>query len=148
VGKEGEQSAKPIRNHRDLVAWQVAVELGLLLYRTSRGWPDHERFGLISQIRRAGVSIAANIAEGNGRKSTKDYLRFLSNAYGSLMEVDTHLEFAVRLEYIAPEQREEIEALVVRCDKLLSGLRRSLEARVHQTKPNSNLPPPTSRADD
>lgn len=142
MGKDSQTPKHPIRNHRDLVAWQVAVDLGLKIYDLSTRWPKEELYGLTSQIRRASVSVAANIAEGNGRRTTKDYLRFLSNSYGSLMEVDTHLEFAHRRSYISDDQRSEVDALVVRCDKLLSGLRNSLEAKLKS--PTSHPQPPTS----
>src|SRR5690606_6140493 len=103
-----------------------------------------ELYGLTSQSRRAAVSIAANIAEGNGRKSTKEYLHFLSNAYGSLMEVDTHLEFAKRCGYLSDLEFEATGSLVVRCDKLLSGLRNSLRQKLQSPPPNSHLQPPKS----
>lgn len=80
-----------IRSHRDLIAWQKAVDLGLEVYRLTRSFPDAERFGLISQLRRAGVSVSSNIAEGYGRGTTADYLRFLRAARGSLYEIDTQL---------------------------------------------------------
>lgn len=88
-----------IRDHRDLRVWQTAIELGILCYDVSRGFPQEERYGLTAQLRKAAVSVAANIAEGNGRLTTGEYLNQLSAARGSLREVDTHLEFALRLSY-------------------------------------------------
>lgn len=142
MGKGERQNDGPIRSHRDLVAWQVTVELGMMVYDVTARWPKDELYGLTSQVRRAAVSIAANIAEGNGRHTTKDYLRFLSNAYGSLMEVDTHLEFAIRRNYVNEQQWIELRALVTRCDKLISGLRNSLRAKLKDPPPTSNLQPP------
>ena len=138
MGKK-QETDPPIRNHRDLVAWQVAVDLGMRVYTVSKAWPRDELYGLTSQCRRAAVSIAANIAEGNGRDSTKEYLHFLSNAYGSLMEVDTHLEFARRCGYVTDADLVELEALTTRCNKLLSGLRNSLKRKLKTPPPNSSL---------
>jgi four helix bundle protein len=135
-------SQQPIRNHRDLVAWQVAVDLGMKIYEVSKAWPKDELYGLTSQSRRAAVSVAANIAEGNGRKSTREYLHFLSNAYGSLMEVDTHVEFARRCGYLPDNHVAQINELVTRCDKLLSGLKKSLSQKLKSPPPASHLQPP------
>jgi four helix bundle protein len=138
VGKS-EKAEQPIRNHRDLVAWQIAVDLGMKVYQVSKSWPKDELYGLTSQCRRAAVSVAANIAEGNGREGTKEYLHFLSTAYGSLMEVDTHVEFARRCGYLDEAALAEITALVARCAKLLSGLRSSLQRKLKSQPPTSNL---------
>ena len=88
-----------VRDHRDLLAWQKAIDLGLACYSVSRSFPREERYGLTKQLRDSAVSVAANIAEGNGRLTTGEYLNHLSVARGSLREVDTHLEFALRLVY-------------------------------------------------
>lgn len=87
------------RDRRDLRVWQTAIDLGLKCYEVSRLFPREERYGLTAQLRSAAVSIAANIAEGNGRLTRGEYLNQLSAARGSVREVDTHLEFALRLEY-------------------------------------------------
>ena len=116
-----------IQSHRDLLAWQKAMILGLALYEATRGFPDHERYGLTSQIRRAGVSVPSNIAEGYGRASTTDYLRFLRMARGSLFEIDTQLLFAVRLGYIAETKHRELSEQCRECGRILAGLIRSIE---------------------
>lgn len=116
-----------IRTHRDLIAWQRAIELGLGVYELSRAFPDDERFGLTAQARRSAVSIAANIAEGYGRGSRQDYLRFLRMARGSLRELDTHLVFAERLAYIDTRSAAPIRATLEECSRLLAGLIKSLE---------------------
>ena len=88
------------RNYRDLVAWQKAMDLVELVYRTTTGFPKHELYGLTSQIRRAAVSVPFNIAEGEGRSSSKkDFIRCLSIAYGSLREVETQALIGTRLGY-------------------------------------------------
>jgi four helix bundle protein len=118
-----------IRSHRDLVAWQKAVELGLELYALTRDFPDAERFGLVSQLRRAGVSVASNIAEGYGRGTTADYIRFLRAARGSLYEIDTQVLFAARLGYLKETDRDSLTERVNECGRILAALIRSLEAK-------------------
>lgn len=116
-----------IQSPKDLVAWQRAVECGLLVYRLSKDFPDSERFGLTSQIRRAAVSVASNIAEEYGRGTTTDYLRFLRVARGSLYEVETQLVFAVRLGYLNQQQESDGIQSCRECGKVLAGLIRSVE---------------------
>ncbi|MCC6228504.1 MAG: four helix bundle protein [Phycisphaerales bacterium] len=118
-----------IRSHRDLVAWQKAVEFGLLVYEVTKSFPSDERFGLTSQMRRGTVSVASNIAEGYGRGSTSDYLRFLPVARGALFEVDTQLIFAVRLGLVSQEKFDEIESKCKECGRILAGLIRSIEEK-------------------
>ncbi|HUQ80089.1 MAG TPA: four helix bundle protein [Gemmatimonadaceae bacterium] len=80
-----------VADHRQLVVWQKAVELSLHAYRLTHDFPREERYGLSSQLRRAAVSVACNIAEGNGRRYRREYINYLSIARGSLREVDTLL---------------------------------------------------------
>ena len=101
-----------IRDHRDLLAWRTGVDLGVKCYELSRSFPREERYGLTAQIRSAAVSVASNIAEGNGRITRGEYLNQLSVARGSLREVDTQLEFALRLEYAPFEQIVDVRSLV------------------------------------
>ncbi|GMV27252.1 MAG: four helix bundle protein [Phycisphaerae bacterium] len=122
---------KAIESHRDLVAWQKAVDFGLLLYAITSRFPDHERFGLTSQLRRAGVSAASNIAEGYGRGRTNDYLRFLSMARGSLCEIDTQLAFALRLGFIDDAMYSDATMKCRECGRILAGLIRSIEETTH-----------------
>ncbi len=91
-----------VRNYQDLIVWQKAMELVEEVYRFSKPFPRDEIFGLTSQLRRAAVSIPSNIAEGQGRRSTADFLRHLSIAYGSLREVETQVLISTRLEYQSP----------------------------------------------
>ena len=86
-----------IRSHRDLVVWQKAMDLAVEVYRVSRALPDSERFALTSQIQRAATSVPANIAEGHGRYGGREYAHFLSIARGSLKELETLLELAIRI---------------------------------------------------
>ena len=92
-----------IESHRDLLVWQKAVDLVVECYEVCQHFPDSERYGLTSQIRRAASSIPANIAEGKARGTTGAFINYLSIADGSLAELDTHWEVSVRLKYyLAP----------------------------------------------
>jgi four helix bundle protein len=88
-----------IRSHKDLKVWQESMDLVVPIYKYSEEFPKHEVYGLSSQIRRAAVSIASNIAEGTGRKGHKEFTRFLYISLGSLSEVETQLEISQRLGY-------------------------------------------------
>ena len=113
------------RNDRDLYAWQQAMELVVSVYRIAKSWPDDERFGLISQIRRGVTSIPSNIAEGQGRLNDNEFLRFLAIAHGSLREVETQLLIAQRLGYSSAASIEpamEQAAEVGRLERLSSAL--------------------------
>lgn len=118
-------SATP-RRYRDLIAWQSSFDLGLAIYKATKGWPQHERYGLISQIRRSAVSVAANIAEGYERRGRVEFARYLDIARGSLGEVETHLLFAVELGYISKEDYEKLDELRAKAAKLIRGLLNSL----------------------
>src|SRR6476659_1156091 len=94
---------KAVRSYQDLVAWQKAMDLVELVYGATRGFPREEVYGLTSQVRRAAVSVPSNIAEGQGRASTKEFLHHLSIARGSLFEVETQVLVAQRLGYLPPD---------------------------------------------
>jgi four helix bundle protein len=96
-------TAPHIRSHRDLVVWQRAMQLATECYRVTRYLPPEERFGMQAQIRRAAVSVPANIAEGHGRLGRGDYVRSLSFARGSLMEVGCLLELGPLVGVLGPE---------------------------------------------
>ena len=132
-----------IQSHRDLDAWQRAMELSYELHRLTGTFPDSEKFGLISQLRRAGVSVPSNIAEGFGRGSRTDYARFLRIARGSLHEIDTQLLLARRLKLIPQEDFERIEQLQISCIQLVSGLLRSIERS--ERMPNAEPRMPSTR---
>jgi four helix bundle protein len=89
-----------MRDHRNLLAFQLADELALLVYRETTGFSKEEMFGLTSQIRRAAVSVASNIAEGCGRSTDTDFLKFLDMANGSLRELQYQISLAHRLDYL------------------------------------------------
>ena len=120
-------SGPTIRSHRDLIVWQKAMELVVDVYRESDSFPKTEIYGLTSQLRRAIVSVPANIAEGQGRRLVGEYIQFLGNARGSLLEVDTHLEIAQRLGFLTTANHFRLAEELAEVRRLLNGLMRSLE---------------------
>jgi four helix bundle protein len=115
-----------IRSHRDLIVWQRAMDLVTTAYRVTEDFPKSELYGLTGQIRRSAASIPANIAEGQGRRLAGEFLQFLANARGSLLELDTHLEIAVRLGLLSKELHSALMEQLIEVRKLLNGLMRSI----------------------
>ncbi|MBX3361018.1 MAG: four helix bundle protein [Phycisphaeraceae bacterium] len=115
-----------IRSHRDLRAWQLAYALGLQVYRVTSTFPTTERYGLVSQLRRSAISVPSNIAEGFGRGSTHDYIRFLKMARASLFELDTQLQFARDLQLIPQTEFDRLTSDWNDTSKVLAGLIRSV----------------------
>ena len=115
-----------MRSHRDLVAWQAGMDLLVECYRVAAKLPSIERYGLASQVRRAATSIPANIAEGHGRATRGDFVRFLAIATGSLRELQTHLEAITLLEYLTPDTVAAANNASHRVGFLLNRLRQSL----------------------
>ena len=112
---------------KELNVWQKAVSLTVVLYKTLQKFPETERFGLTSQIQRAAVSVSANIAEGWGRGSTKEYIQFLYIARGSLMELETHLIIAQQLNYINNDQLDQFGKDIEDIAKMLNRLIKTLK---------------------
>jgi four helix bundle protein len=116
----------PVKDYRELIAWQKAMDLVEAVYRRTASLPNEERYGLTNQMRRAAVSVPSNIAEGQGRRSTRDFVHFLSIARGSVKEVETQVVIARRLEYFDERQESELLSLTEEASRLISGLIRSL----------------------
>lgn len=119
-------------HYRELKVWQMSMDLADRCYQATRGFPKEELFGLTRQIRRAAVSIPANIAEGQGRQGTKEFLNHLSIAKGSLLELETHLLLSHRVKLLSNEDMEALLDLTDQVGRMLSGLRRSLESNQKQ----------------
>jgi len=111
--------------HKRLKAWQLSMDIALDVYKISDKFPSDERFGLVSQVRRCGVSVPSNIAEGAARNTKKEFVNFLHIAQGSLSELDTQLELAKRLEFIDEITWKRLDDKLVEEDKVLSGLIKS-----------------------
>jgi len=114
-------------NHKELDVWIKSMDLVEFIYKISSTFPDSEKFGLVSQIRRASVSIPSNIAEGAGRKGNKEFIQFIHIALGSLSELDTQYLIAVRLYYV--ERNEKLELLINDVKRLLLGFRNYLNRK-------------------
>ena len=120
---------KNMRPHRKLLAWQEAIQFVQHIYLMTKTFPDEERYGLISQMRRASVSIAANIAEGAAGTSDKDKIRFYTIAESSSSEMDTFVELCKLLQLISEEQRQYSYNKLEKISALIKGLRKSIENR-------------------
>jgi four helix bundle protein len=111
---------------QDLRVWQTAMKLACEVYRGTVGFPKHELYGLTQQLRRAAVSVPSNIAEGKGRYSNREFARFLLNARGSLLELQTQLMIAEELKYLGHEESRRLLGLADSVGRALSGLINSL----------------------
>jgi four helix bundle protein len=124
----GRSSTVGTQGYQDLVAWQKAMELVTTVYRVTRSWPQEERYGLTSQVRRAAVAIPSNLAEGHGRSGRREFAHHVSIAYGSLCELETQLLIAQRLDYSDAEVTESLMQRIADVRRLTSGLLRSLQS--------------------
>lgn len=123
-----------MQNYTDLNVWQKSMDLVEEVYTLVKRLPKEEMYALSSQLRRAAVSIPSNIAEGNGRSSRKEYLRFLLISRGSTFEVETQLLICVKVEYLIEEEIERAMTLCSEVKKMLNGLIRNLSAPIENTK--------------
>ena len=118
-----------IRHYRDLLVWQKAVDWVDAIYAATREWPKEERYGLISQVTRAAVSVPSNIAEGCARRSTGEFVRFLSIARGSLAEAETQLIIGTRQGYLDQASQKALLDAADEISRMLAGLIAKLEER-------------------
>jgi len=117
------------RSHRDLKVWQIALDMTETLYRTTVDWPKSEQYGLVSQVRRAAVSVPANIAEGAGRRTPGEFAHFIGIARGSLAELETLLIIARRLDYIEEPSFRAIMDDLFELGRMTTGLLKSISDR-------------------
>jgi four helix bundle protein len=118
------------RNYQDLIAWQKAMDLAVVVYEVTGEFPMEERYGLTSQLRRAAVSVPSNIAEGQGRGREGDFHRLLGIAHGSVREIETQAILAGRLGLLRDDLRARVLDLASEVGRLVTGLSRSLERQV------------------
>jgi four helix bundle protein len=116
-------------SYKDLIVWQKAMSLAEEVYRQTRDFPREEQFGLVSQLRRAAVSVPSNIAEGQGRLNPGEFRQFLGQARGSLLEVRTQAELATRLGYLPEPGHNKVQEQAQEVLRLLNGLISKLETR-------------------
>ena len=119
-----------VGSYRELTAWQKAMDLVEVVYTTTRSWPKEELYGLTSQVRRAVVSVASNIAEGQGRNAPKEFLHHLRIAHGSLCEVETQLLVAQRLDYLNSDTAKRLLTDIAEVARLINGLIRHITGKL------------------
>ena len=118
-----------INDYRDLEVWQIGRKLAKAIYEVTAAFPSAEKFGLVSQLRRAAVSIPSNIAEGWGRRYTAEYVQFLRNANGSRTEAETQLILSLDFGFLDQERLDELMEQTARLGRMLVSLERSLLRR-------------------
>lgn len=119
-----------LQSYRELHVWQKSMDFVVQCYDVTARFPKSETYGLASQLQRAAISVPANIAEGQGRSHTREFINHLSIAYGSLMEVETHLQIAARLLCITESQLERLLMLSNEIGRMLNGLMQSLQRKL------------------
>jgi len=117
-----EQKGYKSRSYRDLEVWKLSIDFVKKIYQVTHNFPDSEKFGLINQIRRAAVSIPSNIAEGQGRNSTKEFRQFLAISLGSLAELETQLIIAKEIEYLTQNVLDALLSPLDRIRKMIKSL--------------------------
>ncbi len=126
---ENVKNSEPAQNFKDLLVWQKGMDIAKMIYELTFAFPKEERFGLVSQMRRAAVSIPSNIAEGQARHTTGEFVQFISHAEGSLAELETQLRLAVELKFLSREGSASLFHSMDEERKMLNALRRTLTAR-------------------
>ncbi len=133
-GYEGTKKSRGIRemltNYKELKVWQKSYQVCLEIYRVTKRFPNEEKYGLTSQIRRAAVSVSSNIAEGYGRKTTPEYIQALYIAYGSTCELETQALLSKDLGYIQLEDMENLQKDIEEVERMLKALIKSLENKI------------------
>jgi four helix bundle protein len=119
-----------IQGYRDLKVWQQSMDFVVVCYKVTKDFPSCEIYCLTSQLRRAAISVPANIAEGRGRRQTKEFLRYLAIAYGSLMELETHIELSMRLGYIDQNPYSQLLKQAANIGRMINGLGHSLRSKI------------------
>ena len=119
-----------LRSYKELIVWQKSMELAISIYELTSRFPQTEIYGLVSQMRRAAVAIPSNIAEGYGRKSSKEYRQFLSIAYSSCLELETQLILAKKLRFVDVEDFKKSEALLQEVLKMLNTMMFKLKSKL------------------
>ena len=121
-------SPNKAKHYKELLVWQKGMSLAKGVYGLTARFPADERFGLVSQMRRAAVSVPSNIAEGQARHGTREFLQFLSHASGSLAELETQLLLSVDMKYCSENDVESVAGLISELQKMIAALRRTLDS--------------------
>lgn len=121
-------------HYKDLLIWQRGMSLASMIYRLTAGFPAEEKYGLTSQMRRAAVSIPSNIAEGQARRGTKEFVQFLSMASGSLAELETQLLLSADLNYTEASDVNRLESQIGEMQRMVAAIQRKLAARLDSNR--------------
>lgn len=121
-----------VNTFKDLIVWQKSMELVTKIYECTTSFPKEEMYGLTTQVRRAAVSVPSNIAEGSSRSSTKEFIRFLNIANGSLMELETQIMIAETLNMLTTDKGGELVKRAEEISRMIKALKKSLLARIKQ----------------
>lgn len=132
LGVDWGDSTTMVTSYRDLQVWQEGMDLARVVFKITRDFPKNEVYGLTSQMMRCAVSIPSDIAEGHSRESSKEFLRHLSIAQGSLSELETQLLLAADFAYLPKEMYEEVFVQTNRLGRMLRGLQKSLQKRINE----------------
>jgi four helix bundle protein len=124
------QAKSKVKSYRGLLVWQKAIILVKKIYQLTRDFPDTEKFGPVSQMRRGAVSIPSNIAEGQSRHTGKEFIQFMSHSEGSVAELETQVIISVELGYCTLSETEEVTRLTTELSKMLDSLRRRLREKI------------------
>jgi len=119
-----------MHNYKELKIWSKAIDISLIVYQLVNNFPESEKFNLSSQIRRSAISIPSNIAEGAGRNSDKEFIRFLSIAKGSCYELQTQILISHKLNFITDEDNKTINASIDEIEKMIRGFQTKLKSNV------------------
>jgi four helix bundle protein len=125
-------------NFKDLDVWKLGMSLAKLVYEATASFPESEKYGITSQIRRASVSVPSNIAEGADRASTKDFIRFLNMSLGSLAELETQMLLSKDLTFISEHKTSEIVMQITRIRKMIVSLKKALANKLNATTNYNN----------
>ncbi len=137
---QSDHKRSPILSYRDLRVWQAGMDLVVNSYKITGQFPDGERYGLVTQIRRAAVSVPSNIAEGYGRNQLGDYIRHLSISNGSLKELETQMLIANRLGFVGAQTVQQVLGQTARIGRMLAALIRKLKQRRRELAPGRPKP--------
>ncbi len=122
---------KKVESFKDLIVWQKGIELVNEIYKVTKHFPKEELYGLISQIRRAAISVPTNVAEGWGRGTTKNYIQFLEISRGSLYELNTLIIISTNQEYLSSKKCSEIESTINDIGRILNAIITKLENKIN-----------------
>lgn len=132
-----------VRSYRDLIAWQKSIDLVTEIYRCTQTFPKSETYGLMSQLRRAAVSVPSNIAEGHARLTTGEFRQFLGHALGSLMEIETQVLISERLGYLDATESKRLLVRTTEAGKIVRGLIQSISRKdIHSDQTASRAASP------